>query len=94
MKKGLRDASGESYSTVLNGSEFNASDWHDYCFVKNGSAWELFVDGDFQVNCSAGGVSQHIGMYVFFAAAGHWAEFDDFRMRNYCYPTPEFGSRE
>jgi hypothetical protein len=86
----LRDPQGSTHSQP--DATFNAAQWHEYSFVKNGSVWELFVDGNFKVKRQASDVGQHIGMYANFPSADHWAEFDDFRVRSYCYPEPKFGT--
>ena len=86
----LRDPNGSTHSQP--DATFNAAQWHEYSFVKNGSVWELFVGGDFKVKRQASDVGQHIGMYANFGSADRWAEFDDFRVRKYCYPEPKFGT--
>jgi hypothetical protein len=91
-KWGLRDQYGENGSSADAG--FNASEWHNYQFVKNGNAWELFVDGELKVTRNASAVGQCIGMYAWISVPNHWAEFDDFRVRKYCYPEPIFGDWE
>lgn len=71
---------------------FNASQWHNYKFVKNGSNYcELFVDSDSKVTNNATNSYQKTGMYVWIDGDDHWVEFDDFRVSKYCYPEPEWG---
>lgn len=70
---------------------FDAAQWHEYTFVRNGNLWELYVDGDLKVSHNAGDANRCAGMYVFTEAADHWVEFDDFRVRKYCEPEPTLG---
>jgi hypothetical protein len=85
----LRDRSGTTSSEP--DVNFNAAQWHDYSFVKDNTSWELYVDDELKVTRAAKPVGQRIGMYANFFSANHWAEFDDFRVRQYCSPEPEFG---
>lgn len=85
----LRDHSGSTHSQP--DATFNAAQWHDYSFVKDNNSWELYVDDELKVTRNAGPVGQFIGMYANFLSANRWAEFDDFRVRKYCYPEPKFG---
>lgn len=85
----LRDPEGSTHSQP--DATFNAAQWHDYSFVKNNDVWKLYVDDELKVTRNAEPVGQLIGMYANFWAAGHWAEFDDFRVRAYCFPEPDFG---
>jgi hypothetical protein len=84
----LRDRQGENISQPDTG--FDARKRHEYSFVKNGNSWELFVDGESKVTREANEVGQNIGMYANLGSAGHWVEFDDFRVRSYCFPGPAF----
>jgi len=85
----LRDRQAESNSDSA--PYFDARRWHEFSFVKNGNSWELFVDGESKVTREANEVGQNIGMYANLGSAGHWVEFDNFRVRSYCFPVPEFG---
>ena len=85
----LRDRNGSTLSEP--DINFNAAQWHDYSFVKNNNAWKLYVDDELKVTRNAEPVGQLIGMYANFGAANRWAEFDDFRVREYCSPEPDFG---
>jgi|GEM_PF-6922037 len=89
----LRDPWGVNNSAT--NTTFNAAQWHDYSFVKDGLDWEMYVDGDWKVSRTASDANYpRTGLYAFTHTSGHWAEFDDFRVRNYCYPEPTFGDWE
>jgi hypothetical protein len=70
---------------------FNAAKWHDYTFIRNNDIWKLIVDGDLKIVHNAEYSNPCAGMYVFTQLGGHWVEFDDFRVRNYCEPEPIWG---
>jgi len=70
---------------------FNAAKWHDYTFIRNNDIWKLLVDGDLKIVHNAEYSNPCAGMYVFTQLGGHWVEFDDFRVRNYCEPEPVWG---
>jgi len=70
---------------------FNAAQWHDYTFVRDNDVWQLIVDGDLKVTHESGSANRCAGMYVYMEHSGHWVEFDDFRVRNFCQPEPVWG---
>lgn len=72
---------------------FDARDWHLYKFVKDGSDWELFVDGASKITRTEDWSPQYVGMFAYtITAAGHWIEYDDFRVRKYVDPEPVVGT--
>ena len=85
----LRDLRSSTASAPDN--TFDATEWHDYTFILDNQSWELLVDGDSKVVHDAGITMRCAGMYVFMERSGHWVEFDDFRVRNYCEPEPAWG---
>jgi len=85
----LRDPSGSTSSDP--GAEFDTAQWHDYTFFRDNDVWKLLVDGDLKVTHEAGVANRCAGMYVYMKHSGHWVEFDDFRVRNFCQPEPVWG---
>ena len=71
-KWNLRDAGGSADSAA--DDAFDARKWHDYSFVKNGTSWELFVDGNSKVTYNASNVSRRTGLYVFMVG-NSWVGF-------------------
>ena len=85
----IRDPHGATNSAP--DATFNAAQWHDYALVRTDSIWKLLVDGELKVTHSEGWANRCAGMYVYIERSGHWVEFDDFRVRNYCEPEPAWG---